>query len=111
MKHIVEAFSILVALALNLCLCIGMLTASAEVAAAKEFKADVVAEIENSDFNPLVIEGCREQASRRGYTLEVDLCGYGGNQARRIADVRLKYVCKIPILGISKEQVTWGIAR
>lgn len=111
MKHIIEAFSVLVVLVLNLCLCIGMITVSADVAAAKEWKADVIAEIENSDFNPRVIDGCKEQAAQMGYVLEVNTGSYNGARERCVADVRLTYDYKIPLLGISKSRVMQGIAR
>ena len=58
-------------LVFNLLLCISMLGVSADVAAAKEFKATMIAEIENSDFNPYVIDGCKAQARTEGYELEV----------------------------------------
>lgn len=111
MKHIIEAFSILAVLVLNLCLCIGVLTVSADVAAAKEYKADVVAQIENSNFNPHVIEACRAQAAEQGYTLEVISEDYRGGGNKSAASVCLTYNYEIPLLGISKEQKTWGIAR
>ena len=55
MKYIVEIFSGLFMLIWNLCLCVSMLGVSSETAEAKEYKAAVVAEIENSNFNPNVI--------------------------------------------------------
>ena len=71
MKYIIEVFSVMLVLVFNLLLCISMLGVSADVAAAKEFKAAMIAEIENSDFNPYVIDGCKAQARTEGYELEV----------------------------------------
>ena len=51
MKHVIEAFSVLFVMILNLFLCMTVLTASADAAAAKRFTADVVAEIENSNLD------------------------------------------------------------
>ena len=62
MKYIIEVFSVMLVLVFNLLLCISMLGVSVDVAAAKEFKATMIAEIENSDFNPYVIDGCKAQA-------------------------------------------------
>ena len=111
MKYIIEVFSVLILLLLNLLVCVSVVSVGADVAAAKEYKADVVAEIENSNFNPEVIAGCREQAKVMGYQLEVVPCTYDADYDRRIAEVRLTYRYEIPLLGISQERMTRGIAR
>lgn len=111
MKYIVEAFSILMVLMLNLFLCMTVISVSADVAAAKEYKAHVVAEIENSDFNPNVIAACKEQAELQGYSLEITPCEYDAGSGRRIAEVRLTYDYELPLLGVSQQRVTKGIAR
>lgn len=111
MKYIIEAFSILIVLMLNLLLCTAVLSVSADVAAAKEYKADVVAEIENSNFNPNVIDACKTQAALQGYSLEITASTYDEDRDRCIAQVRLTYDYEIPLLGISQQRVTSGIAR
>ncbi len=111
MKYVVEAFSILIVLMLNLSVCIAVLSVSADIAAAKEYKADVIAEIENSNFNPRVMDACREGAAERGYSLEVTPCMYDPDYDRCIAEVRLTYDYEIPLLGITGQRVTKGIAR
>lgn len=111
MKYIIEAFSILMVLLLNLAVCVAVLSVSADVAAAKEYKADVIAEIENSNFNPNVIAACQGQAVQDGYSLEVTPCVYDADYDRCIAEVRLTYDYEIPLLGITQRRVTRGIAR
>lgn len=111
MKYIIEAFSVLTIFMIHLFLCIGVLTASADVAAAKQYNADVVAEIENSNFNPNVIAACETQAQAQGYLLEVIPAVYSGSTERYTAQVKLTYSYKIPVLGISQQRVTRGIAR
>lgn len=111
MKYIIEAFSVMLVLIFNLLLCISMLGVSADVAAAKEFKAEMIAEIENSDFNPYVIDGCKAQARTEGYELEVQSYTYGDRNDRRIAEINLYYGYRIPLLGVSQQRVTRGIAR
>ena len=109
MKYIVEIFSGLFMLIWNLCLCVSMLGVSSETAEAKEYKAAVVAEIENSNFNPNVIEACVREAKQHGYELEVAPCHYG--EERQMAEVCLTYHYEIPLLQISQERTTRGIAR
>lgn len=111
MKYIIEAFSILTVLMLNLAVCIAVLSVSARVAAAMEFKADMIAEIENSNFNPNVIDACRGQAALEGYSLEVTPCMYDPDYDRCVAQVCLTYDYEIPLLGITGQRVTRGIAR
>ncbi len=111
MKHVIGAFSILFVLLLNVFLCIGMITVNADVAAAKEYKAAVVAEIENSNFNPKVIQGCIAQAAEAGYTLQVLGCSYDAWNEVQMAEVILSYTYCIPVLGISETKTTRGIAR
>ncbi len=111
MKYIVEIFSALIMLAWNMFFCIGVLDASADVAAAKDYKAAVVSEIENSNFNPNVIEGCIQEAAVHGYTLEITTCMYGGEESLQMAEISLTYDYEIPLLGIAEQRVTRGIAR
>lgn len=111
MRNIIGAFSALVILVLNLFLCISVSSTSAAVSAAKEYKADVIAEIENSNFNPGVINACVQQARELGYSLEVN--GYVYDEANDIqsAEVVVTYSYEMPLFGIAKTQMTRGIAR
>ena len=68
MKNIINAFTTLFFYLLCVFGAAALLTASAQTAAAKEYKADVITEIENSDFNQAVchIAGYRQlQATRK----------------------------------------------
>ena len=87
-----------------------LLTASAQTAAAKEYKADVIAEIENSDFNRDVISSCISQAQSAGYTLTVTPSANADGETVS-ADVILSYDYKMPVFGIEKTHMTRGIAR
>ena len=79
-------------------------------AAAKEYKADVIAEIENSDFNRDVISSCISQAQSAGYTLTVTPSANAEGETVS-ADVILSYDYKMPVFGIEKTHMTRGIAR
>ena len=52
MKYIIEVFSVMLVLVFNLLLCVSMLGVSADVAAAKEFKAAMIAEIVEAGMSP-----------------------------------------------------------
>lgn len=111
MKSIIGAFGTIMVLMLNLVMCIGVNNVSVTTAAAKEFKADVVAEIENSNFNPNVINGCIKQAQDAGYELEITSCTYDENNNIQTAEVVLTYSYHIPLFGMSGTKSTRGIAR
>lgn len=111
MKNIVGAFGTLTMLMIYFFACMSVGNAGIVVAAAKEFKAQVVAEIENSNFNPKVIEGCIRQAENAGYQLQVTSYMYDERYHMQSAEVILTYSYEIPLLGISETRTTRGIAR
>ena len=111
MRNIIGAFGILMVLAIYFFSCIELSNAGIVVAEAKEFKAEVIAEIENSNFNPKVIEGCIAQAEAVGYQLVVTTCVYDEKRDMRSAEVILTYKYHIPFLGIEETKTTRGIAR
>ena len=111
MRQIIGAFGILFIMMANIFICTGLIGASGQVAAAKEYKSQVVAELENSNFNPEVIDACVQQARELGYSLEVN--GYVYDEAHDIqsAEVIVSYSYEMPLFGIAKTQMTRGIAR
>ena len=102
MRQIIGAFGILFIMMANIFICTGLIGASGQVAAAKEYKSQVVAELENSNFNPGVIDACKKKAAEDGYDAW---------QNMRAAQVALKYHYRIPVLGIYEENITYAIAR
>ena len=111
MKNIISAFTTLFFYLLCVFGAAALLTASAQTAAAKEYKADVIAEIENSDFNRDVISSCISQAQSAGYTLTVTPSANGGRERRCPQMWCYPIVIKCPVFGIEKTHQTRGIAR
>lgn len=111
MKSIVGAFGTLILLVINVLMCINISNASVAVAAAKEYKADVVAEVENSNFNAYVIEGCIEQAKQAGYDLKITSYTYNDMNDVQTAEIILTYTYELPMFGIYETRTTRGIAR
>ncbi len=111
MKHIISAFSIVLVLLVNILICLAVVTINADISAAKEYKAAVVAEIESSNFNPQVIRYCIEQAADAGYTLDVQCAYYDREADVKMAEIVLHYPYQIPLLGITEMKTTRGIAR
>lgn len=111
MKNIISGYAILFVFVCNILICIQVAGASGQTAAAKEYKADVVAEIENSNFNPNVVAACISQAEAAGYHLEVKKCTYDENLDIQTAEIVLEYSYSMPIFGINEKRTTRGIAR
>jgi len=111
MKHIISAYTALIVFVLNIFMCITLINATASMAEAKEYKAHVIAEIENSNFNQNVINACITQAQAQGYELSVTNCVYDAYNDIQTAEVVLTYSYRLPLFGISQSKTTRGIAR
>ena len=111
MKYVIEAFSILFALLTGLYGSVSVISVSGQIAAAKEYKADVIAEIENSNFNPSVIAACTSQAEAEGYQLTVSDCTYDALGDLNTAEVILTYEYNLPFFGVSGTRTTRDTAR
>lgn len=111
MEKIIGAFSTLLVLLFLVFGSTALINAASDAAAAKEFKADVIAEMENSDFNPYVVNECILQAQAAGYTLQIDNVTYDEDNNVKTAEVILSYGYELPIFGINKTHETRGIAR
>ncbi len=90
---------------------IGVVAAGMEVNAARNYHADVVTEIECSNFHPSVIETCKKQAEEVGYGLEVQRLAYGAEGRQQIAEVVLSFEYSIPVLNLVSEHKVRGVAR
>ena len=83
----------------------------AEETAAQNFHADVIEEIEASNFSPSVIEACMNQAQEAGYELSVNNIVTDADNNVQMAEVTMKYKYVIDVLNITSEQQKRGIAR
>ncbi len=89
----------------------GVIAAGAQVSAARSYHADVVGEIECSNFSPSVIEACKQQAARAGYALEVKDVVFDASLNRRMAEVILTFDYAVPVLNLVSEHEVRGFAR
>lgn len=90
---------------------IGVVAAGIEVNAARNYHADVVSEIECSNFNSSVIASCKQQAQNAGYQLEVADLVYDTVRNQRMAEVILSFDYAIPILNLVSNHEVRGFAR
>ena len=64
MSQVIKSFMGVFFLLSMLLLGIGILSAQTEVADALDYKADIIAELENSNYNAKVMEACIRQAKK-----------------------------------------------
>ena len=110
MRQIIGAFGILFIMMANIFICTGLIGAR-KAGQRGSGKPGCRAELENSNFNPGVIDACKKKAAEDGYELEISDCVYDAWQNMRAAQVALKYHYRIPVLGIYEENITYAIAR
>ena len=90
---------------------IGVVKAGIEVNAARNYHADVISEIECSNFNLNVVNACKIQAKNKGYQLVVTDMVYDIEKNQRMAEVVLSFQYAIPILNLISEHEVRGFAR
>lgn len=90
---------------------IGVVVAGMEAAAARDYHADVISEIECSNFNAGVIAACKSQARKNGYELAVANYVYDAERNQQMAEVILSYDYAIPVLNLVSGHEIRGFAR
>lgn len=111
LHNIPRAFFDVFMIALFLMIGFGIVSAVAERSHAMDYKASVIAEIENSNFNDSVIADCIKQAKQSGYELKVNKIVTDEAENKQIAEVVLNYKFTIGILKIQDICTTRGFAR
>lgn len=111
MKIIIEIYSIFLMLLLTMAAGISVTAAQEQVAQAKQFQLESVAEIENSNFNPAVVDACVRGAAESGYGLSVTPKTYDVYNDISTAEVVLTYAYNVPLFGIEETRSVRGIAR
>ncbi len=111
MAEYIKAWTTVLFLALEVTLLIGIISATLEICKAQQFHSDVIAEIENSNFNAEVMESCKSQAAEEGYTLTLDTVVTEEEDNRILSQVTLTYPYKIGILNLTARGKVYGVAR
>lgn len=90
---------------------IGIVAAGIEVTAARNYHADVISQVECSNFNAGVISACKNQAKERGYQLEVSELVYDTEENQKMAEIILFFDYSIPVLNLVSDHEVRGFAR
>ncbi len=92
-------------------LLMGLVGIGVVAAGARSYHADVISEIECSNFNAGVISACKSQAKNKGYELAVANMVYDAEQNQQMAEVILSYDYAIPVLNLVSGHEIRGFAR
>lgn len=111
MSTIIKFFSSIVVILLGFFVFLSAIITVSFRIDADEYKSDIIAEIEDSNFNAAVINDCKQQAADKGYTLNVTNCTYDEDYNLQLAEVILTYKLNVPFFGIGSEKEVRGIAR
>ena len=110
MAQIVQFFSNILLMLLGFFLCISIVAGVCRITQADAYKADMITEIENSNFNESVINACMLQANEAGYAVEIRPCYYDVDGDMTLAEITLEYAYQIPLLGVAEKKQLRGIA-
>lgn len=124
MSQIIDAFMGVFMMVFMLLFGTSLVDSQVDTAQARSYKNSVIAELENSDYNPLVIKDCISQAKEDGYTLKVQLYSESADGTGTVvetesndtgevvaADVQLAYQYQLTFLGESSTHYVRGFAR
>ena len=125
MSHIVDTLLAVAVMVLIMFFGISIAQAQVNISEARSCKEEIIAELENSEYNPAVINECIRQAGENGYTLSVTL--YRKGQAKvtytsadventaitdaQAAEVVLGYQYRLTFLGENNMHYIRGFAR
>lgn len=124
MSQVIKSFMGLFLILFLMSACIGILSAFMIVVEAQDMHAQLVDEMENSNFNSMVIKQCFEKANECGYSLSVT-CYHDAKAVVytnindlpdelpkvSLAKLELSFPFSIPFFGIHNEHTLCAYAR
>ncbi len=110
MEQVIKSYLGIFLIFMGLFVSTGIISASVSASNAVSFHADVIKEVEDSNFAPSVINACLDSAQSAGYKLTVTpIHDADGNTT--MAEVILDYEYNIPFLNLFTEHEKRGFAR
>jgi len=84
---------------------LGVITGFSQTVAADNYMESVSKKIVESNYNDSIIENCKTEAAKNGYTLTVVVNDSVKAGVKRYAKVELKYYFEIKLFNIKQEKV------
>lgn len=113
MSTIIKTYVGIFILLLSVFTLTGVMSACIDANNARDFHASVMAEIEDSNFAPSVINACKTQAESAGYELLIDENSIVKDEDGKttLMEVILKYKYRVDFLGVISTQQIRAFAR
>ena len=111
MEQIFKIFTGLMIITFQFFLCMCVFFSCEQRERAEDVKSNIIAEIENSNFNEAVINSCFDMAKENGYTVTIEKEVYDKQQDLVLADVELSYTYEVPLLNLKQTKTLEGVAR
>ena len=109
MKAAVELYVNSIIIVMIVCSCVFFIASSMRNAQARNFHSTTLAKIEASAGSERVIEESKNEATQKGYTLQVSpVCIY---EDKKYYYVELMYEYSVPFLGATRKSKIEGYAR
>ncbi len=108
MRSLIEHFVTFFLLLIFIWIGVAYIMQNIVYSSAREFHGAVITQLENSYFDPMVVEECKRKAEQAGYRLRVDVYG---EENKKDARVSLKFRYVIPMAGIKKDYEIEGYSR
>ena len=84
---------------------LGVVSGFSQAVAADNYLETMAKVIIESNYNPLVINSCINEATANGYFLDVDVVRSTRAGIRSYATIKLKYYFEIALFGIKQEKI------
>lgn len=110
MSQIFKAFLGIFLILLFVITMIGVITADQDISNARDFKNQVVTQIEVSNFSSQVINACKSSATDYGYELDTNTILDTNNRAVAV-EITLRYNYSIPFLNVFSNHTLHDYAR
>ena len=107
MKGLVSEFVLCIFLMILMWTGVSYSAQNMQYSSARDFYHVIVRRMENHDFDPAVIQECKDRAGERGYKLQIKQ--YNGN--KRDARITLEFICRYPMTQQMKQYKIDGYAR
>ncbi len=113
MSLVIKTYMGMFLILLSLVTMLGSISMCIDVMNAKDFHNGVLAQIQEANFAPSVIEACKVSALERGYTLDIDDSSQLGEEKgeKGLVEVRMGYELGIPLFQLTEQFEMRAIAR
>ena len=106
MKVVIETYVSVFVICICVVLCACLITADINVASARDAYTTYVLELQDSNFADDVVQACLDDATSRGYSINITVYDNGGGD--RSGNIELQYDYSIGLIGYTTQRYIRG---